>query len=119
MDVLTGYEAGCLGYLLYWQLTEKGVACNILAPTTMKRSVKNVTVKNDRMDANNIAPNLVHGTYKVVYVPNNHDIEVKEYIRLLHNFKEDSKKGKATYKRILIALRLSLSWKIQMDSIPY
>ena len=36
VDILTGYEAGCLGYSLYWQLTEKGVNCDILAPTTMK-----------------------------------------------------------------------------------
>ncbi len=30
-----GYEAGCLGYTLYHQLTEHHVECVILAPTTM------------------------------------------------------------------------------------
>ena len=30
-----GYEAGCLGYSLYHQLTKAGVKCTILAPTTM------------------------------------------------------------------------------------
>ena len=30
-----GYEAGCLGYSLYNQLTSAGVKCVILAPTTM------------------------------------------------------------------------------------
>ena len=94
VDILTGYEAGCLGYSLYWQLKERGIACDILAPTTMKRSVKNVKVKNDRMDANNIATNLAHGTYKSVYVPNNHDVEVKEYIRMLQDFKDELKKTK-------------------------
>ena len=24
VDILTGYEAGCLGYSLYWQLKERG-----------------------------------------------------------------------------------------------
>ena len=30
-----GYEAGCLGYSLYHQLTRCGVDCVILAPSTM------------------------------------------------------------------------------------
>jgi hypothetical protein len=30
-----GYEAGCLGYTLYHQLTNAGLKCVILAPTTM------------------------------------------------------------------------------------
>lgn len=30
-----GYEAGCLGYTLYHQLTGAGIKCVILAPTTM------------------------------------------------------------------------------------
>ena len=24
-DIKAGYEAGCLGYSLYWQLTERGI----------------------------------------------------------------------------------------------
>ena len=34
-DIECGYEAGCLGYSLYNQLTAPGVKCVILAPTTM------------------------------------------------------------------------------------
>ena len=36
-DVLfiCGYEAGCLGFTLYHQLTNHNVKCVILAPTTM------------------------------------------------------------------------------------
>mgnify|MGYP000069663012 CR=1 FL=1 len=30
-----GYEAGCLGYVLYHQLRDHGIDCTILAPTTM------------------------------------------------------------------------------------
>jgi len=102
VNVLTGYEAGCLGYSLYWQLTEKGIDCDILAPTTMKRSVKNVKIKNDRMDANNIATNLAHGTYKAVYVPNSNDVDVKEYIRMLGDFKDELKKTKQHINALLL-----------------
>ncbi|MEI2995381.1 MAG: IS110 family transposase [Roseburia hominis] len=34
-NFICGYEAGCLGYTLYHQLTEHHVNCVILAPTTM------------------------------------------------------------------------------------
>jgi transposase len=27
------YEAGAIGYLLYWQLTKLGVRCEVVAPT--------------------------------------------------------------------------------------
>ena len=93
-EITTGYEAGCLGYSLYWQLEEKGIDCDILAPSTMQRSVKNKVVKNDRRDAKNIAENLRSGTYKAVHVPTAEDVEVKEYIRMIHDFKIESKKVK-------------------------
>ena len=35
VEFLCGYEAGCLGYSLYHQLTAHQVRCVILAPTTM------------------------------------------------------------------------------------
>ena len=49
-----GYEAGCLGYSLYNQLTSAGVKCTILAPTTML-TPKNKRVKTDSRDALMIA----------------------------------------------------------------
>lgn len=103
-EVKTGYEAGCLGYSLYWELTQKGIVCDILAPTTMQRSSKNKVVKNDRRDAQMIASNLAHGTYKAVYVPNDHDVEVKEYIRMMNDFKDESKKVKQHINAFVLRL---------------
>jgi transposase len=42
------YEAGPTGYVLYWQLTQLGVACEAIAPTlvptkeSMRRSAKSI-----------------------------------------------------------------------------
>ena len=33
-----GYEAGCLGFTLYHQLTSHNIKCVILAPTTMSKT---------------------------------------------------------------------------------
>ena len=93
-DIKAGYETGCLGYSLYWQLAERGIDCDILAPSTMQRSAKNKVLKNDRRDARNIAVNLASGTYKSVHIPTEEDIEIKEYIRMMHDFKIESKKVK-------------------------
>ena len=64
-----------------------------LAPTTMQVSAKNKMVKNDRMDALNIAKNLASGSYKAVYVSDEADVEIKEYIRMVHDFKKELKKS--------------------------
>ena len=104
VQVKTGYEAGCLGFSLYWQLTDKGVDCDILAPSTMQRSVQNKVVKNDRRDARNIASNLANNTYKSVHIPTEHDLEIKEYIRMMNDFKIESKKVKQHINAFILRL---------------
>ncbi len=80
-DFVCGYEAGCLGYSLYHQLREHAVECKILAPTTM--AITNTSrVKTDKRDAANIARCLAFRTYSEVYVPDDEDNPVKEYIRM-------------------------------------
>lgn len=101
-EIKAGYEAGCLGYSLYRQLKELGIECDIMAPTTMSRSVKNQVVKNDKRDARNIASNLQSGSYKAIYVPGEDDVEVKEYIRMLSDFKECRKQIRQKVNALLL-----------------
>ena len=54
IDVECGYEAGCLGYSLYYQLKGCKVRCTVLAPTTMLTE-KGSRIKTDHRDARNIA----------------------------------------------------------------
>ncbi|MGC4018601.1 MAG: transposase [Muricomes sp.] len=76
-----GYEVECLGYSLYHQLKEHAIDCKILAPTTM--AITNTHhVKTDKRDAANIARCLAFHTYSEVYVPDNEDNAIKEYIRM-------------------------------------
>jgi len=76
-EYVCGYEAGCLGYALYHQLTDHGVKCIILAPTTMA-TTNNKRVKTDRRDAGSIARCLAFHTYSEVYVPTDEDNAIKE-----------------------------------------
>lgn len=82
-----GYEAGCLGYSLYKEITNykwKGfhVECVIMAPSTMASSPNDKMQKSDNIDARRIAQCLCFGQYKKVFVPTEEDEAVKEYIRM-------------------------------------
>ena len=81
-----GYEAGCLGYTLYHQLTRAGIKCVILAPTTML-TTKGKRVKTDKRDARLIAHCLCYGGYHPVYIPTGEDDAVKEYLRMRDDHK--------------------------------
>ena len=92
-DIVCGYEAGCLGYSLYNQLTGAGVKCVILAPTTMLTPQGN-RVKTDARDALMIAQCLSYGGYRAVYIPTEEDDSVKEYLRMRDDHKLALKKVK-------------------------
>ena len=88
-----GYEAGCLGYSLYHQLTDAGVRCTILAPTTMLTQ-QGKRIKTDKRDAVMIAQCLSYGGYHAVHVPTDKDASVKEYLRMRDDHKLALKKIK-------------------------
>ena len=88
-----GYEAGCLGYTLYHQLTNAGIECVILAPTTMLTQ-QGQRIKTDKRDARLIAQCLCYGGYHPVYIPTGEDDSVKEYLRMRDDHKLALKKLK-------------------------
>lgn len=88
-----GYEAGCLGYTLYHQLTGAGIKCVILAPTTMLTQ-QGKRIKTDKRDAHLIAQCLCYGGYHPVYIPTGEDDSVKEYLRMRDDHKLALKKLK-------------------------
>ena len=92
-DILCGYEAGCLGFSLYHELTKKGIRCVILAPTTMMTQ-QGKRIKKDKRDALIIAQCLAYGGYHAVHIPTDKDDDVKVYLRMRYDYKSDLKKIK-------------------------
>lgn len=78
----TCYEAGCLGFSLYKEMVRLGINCKIVAPTTLYKSADASVKKNDRRDAKMLARNLAYGTCSFVHIPDDVDLETKEYIRM-------------------------------------
>jgi transposase len=101
VEVVCGYEAGCLGYTLYHELSSHGINCVILAPTTMAVTNKR-HVKTDKRDASNIARCLAFKTYSAVYIPTDEDNSIKEFIRM----RDDQKKMLKMTKQQILALLL-------------
>lgn len=88
-----GYEAGCLGYTLYHQLTAANVECVILAPSTMavEGSKGKKRIKTDKRDAGNIAKCLAHHLYSPVHIPTDEELQIKEFIRMRDDHKHQLK----------------------------
>ena len=67
-DLKTCYEASYTGFTLHRALTEKGIDCSVIVPTSIPRSA-NERVKNDRIDAAKLAFLLSKDSPAVVAVP--------------------------------------------------
>ena len=93
-EFVCGYEAGCLGYSTYKDLTKAGIKCVIMAPSTMAVQKGGKKVKNDRRDARVIAQCLAYQTYKEVYVLSEHDEAVRGYLRMRDSHKKQLKRIK-------------------------
>lgn len=89
-----GYEAGCLGYTLYHQLTNQHVDCVVLAPTTMPGQRSKKHIKTDKRDAGIIAKCLAQHNYSPVHIPTVADEETKEFLRMRDDHKVALKKIK-------------------------
>ena len=93
-NYICGYEAGCLGYSLYHQLTDCGQNCVILAPSTMPVESGKKRIKTDKRDAKLIATCLRNHTYKAVHIPTEEDDQIKEFIRMRDDVKGNLKRTK-------------------------
>jgi transposase len=62
------YEAGPTGYVVYWQLAELGVKCEVVAPTLVPVKAGD-RVKTDRRDAEKLARCYRSGDLTTVWVP--------------------------------------------------
>jgi transposase len=82
------YEAGPTGYVLYWQLTQMGVACEVIAPSLIPVKAGD-RVKTDRRDAEKLARCYQKGDLTAVWVPDASHEALRDLVRA----REAAKKG--------------------------
>lgn len=101
-EILIGYEAGCLGFKLRRDLEKNDLKCIILAPTSISGTEQNRKrrKKTDKRDAEAIAKALINSDYSEVYMPDEEDEAVRDYIRM----REDHRKQLRVIKQQICAL---------------
>lgn len=82
------YEAGPTGYVLYWQLTEMGVHCDVVAPTLVPVKAGD-RVKTDRRDAEKLARSYRSGDLTPVWVPDASHEALRDLLRAREAAKKD------------------------------
>lgn len=74
------YEAGPTGYVLFWQLTQMGVACEVIAPSLIPTKAGD-RVKTDRRDAEKLARCYRAGELTAVWVPDATHEALRDLVR--------------------------------------
>jgi transposase len=82
------YEAGPTGYVLYWQLTQMGVACEVIAPSLIPTKAGE-RVKTDRRDAEKLARCYRAGDLTAVWVPDAAHEALRDLVRAREAAKKD------------------------------
>ena len=82
------YEAGPTGYVLYWQLTQMGVACEVIAPSLIPAKPGD-RVKTDRRDAEKLARCYRAGELTAVWVPDASHEALRDLVRAREAAKKD------------------------------
>jgi transposase len=95
------YEAGPTGYVLYWQLTELGVQCEVIAPTLVPVKAGD-RVKTDRRDARKLARCHRAGDLTGVWVPDAETEGLRDLVRAREAAKQDQLRARHRLSKFLL-----------------
>ena len=95
------YEAGPTGYVLYWQLTQLGVACEVIAPSLVPVKAGD-RVKTDWRDAEKLARCYRAGELTAVWVPDAAHEALRDLVRAREAAKKDQLKARHRLGKFLL-----------------
>jgi transposase len=95
------YEAGPTGYVLYWQLSELGVACQVVAPTLVPVKAGD-RVKTDRRDAAKLAKCYRAGDLTPVWVPDRAHEALRDLVRARLAARRDQLRARHRLSKFLL-----------------
>src|ERR1700732_5034986 len=95
------YEAGPTGYVVYWQLAELGVQCEVIAPTLVPVKAGN-RVKTDRRDAEKLARSYPSDDLTAVWVPDEGSEALRDLVRAREAAKQDQLRARNRLSNFLL-----------------
>jgi transposase len=121
------YEAGPTGYVLYWQLEEMGIDCQVIAPTLIPTKSGD-RVKTDRRDAMKLARYLRSGDLTRVWVPDRAHEGLRDLVRARQAAKKDEKRARNRLTKLLLrqgkrppqgVLAWSAKWWLWIEALKF
>jgi transposase len=97
------YEAGPCGYVIYRHLKNKGLHCEVVAPSLIPKKASD-RVKTDRRDAQQLARLYRAGELTAIHVPDEEDEAVRDLVRARHAAVIDQRKARQRLKGFLLRL---------------
>jgi transposase len=95
------YEAGPCGYVLYWQLTRLGIACEVIAPGLVPTRAGD-RIKTDRRDAAKLARCSRAGDLTPVWVPDAAHEALRDLVRAREAAKQDQLRARHRLGKFLL-----------------
>ena len=95
------YEAGPTGFVLYWQLTQLGVECTVVAPSLVPKKPGD-RVKTDRRDALKLAHCHRNGDLTAVWVPDEASEALRDLVRQREAAKQDQLRARHRLTKFLL-----------------
>jgi len=95
------YEAGPTGFVLYWQLTQLGVDCAVVAPSLVPKKPGD-RVKTDRRDALKLAHCHRSGDLTAVWVPDEASEALRDLVRQREAAKQDQLRARHRLTKFLL-----------------
>ena len=112
------YEAGPTGYVLYWQLAELGVACEVIAPTLVPMKAGD-RVKTDRRDAERLARSYRSGDLTAVWVPDEGSEALRDLVRAREAAKQDQLRARHRLGKFLLRMGQRPAVGMKAWTAPY
>ena len=112
------YEAGPCGYVLYWQLSELGVHCEVIAPTLVPVRAGD-RIKTDRRDALKLARSYRSGDLTAVWVPDEAHEALRDLVRAREAAKKDQLRARHRLYKFLLRHGLRPGEKIKAWSAKH
>jgi transposase len=95
------YEAGPTGYVLYWQLTQLGVKCCVIAPNLVPMKATD-RIKTDRRDAERLARSFRAGDLTPVWIPDAAHEALRDLVRARLVARRDQLRARNRLSRFLL-----------------
>ena len=95
------YEAGPTGFVLYWQLTQLGVQCDVIAPSLVPKKPGD-RVKTDRRDSLKLARSHRSGDLTAVWIPDEASEALRDLVRAREAAKQDQLRARHRLTKFLL-----------------